>query len=133
MVLEDGEAVVYHTMENARSHHGAAMANVGFPLDDAPAIERLLLAYPDYVEVRDLPHPPTDDLDLKVQIATALFREGFLVIVDDDEGELGGEGAEGHLEEDEEMEGGESDEEGDEDDEGGEEEEEEEGSDDGSI
>ena len=133
MVLEDGEAVVYHTMENARSHHGAAMANVGFPLDDAPAIERLLLAYPDYVEVRDLPHPPTDDLELKVQIATALFREGFLVIVNDDEEELRGKGEEG-MEEEEEEEEDDEEGEGEEEEEGeDEEEDEEEGSDDGSL
>lgn len=39
-----------------------------FELDDAPAIEALLAAYPDPVKVADLPHPPTDDLEDKVSI-----------------------------------------------------------------
>lgn len=37
-----------------------------FELDDAPAIEALLSAYPEPVKVADLPHPPTEDLDDKV-------------------------------------------------------------------
>jgi hypothetical protein len=33
-------------MENARWHHGASLRPLEFPLDDAPAIEALLSAYP---------------------------------------------------------------------------------------
>ena len=40
-----------------------------FELDDAPAIEVLLSAYPEPVRVYDLPHPPTEDLEDKVQCA----------------------------------------------------------------
>jgi len=46
MCIEDGLAVVYHCMENARWHHGASLNPLEFPLDDAPAIDALLNAYP---------------------------------------------------------------------------------------
>ena len=37
-----------------------------FELDDAPALEVLLSAYPRPVTVSELPHPPTEDLEDKV-------------------------------------------------------------------
>ncbi|CAM9206887.1 unnamed protein product [Ectocarpus sp. 13 AM-2016] len=83
LVLEDGVAVVYHCMDNSRVHHGNAMSPLQFELDDAPALEVLLSAYPRPVTVSDLPHPPTEDLEDKVGIAAALFKEGFMLIVDD--------------------------------------------------
>ncbi|CAM9667097.1 unnamed protein product, partial [Sphacelaria rigidula] len=61
LILEDGVGVVYHCMDNARVHHGSSLSPLEFELDDAPAIEALLAAYPDPVRVADLPHPPTDD------------------------------------------------------------------------
>jgi len=82
LVVEDGMAVLYHCMENSREHHGAPLRPLEFPLEDALAIDRLLAAYPNPVRVRDLPHPPTEDLPTKITIATALFREGFLVVED---------------------------------------------------
>ncbi|CAN0196904.1 unnamed protein product [Pylaiella littoralis] len=85
LLLEDGVAVVYHCMDNSRVHHGNAMSPLQFELDDAPALEVLLSAYPRPITVSDLPHPPAEDLEDKVGIAAALFKEGFLLIVDDDE------------------------------------------------
>ncbi|CAM9245303.1 unnamed protein product [Ectocarpus fasciculatus] len=85
LILEDGVAVVYHCMDNSRVHHGNAMSPLQFELDDAPALEVLLSAYPRPVTVSELPHPPTEDLEDKVGIAAALFKEGFLLIVDDAE------------------------------------------------
>ncbi|CAM9566306.1 unnamed protein product, partial [Ectocarpus sp. 8 AP-2014] len=61
LLLEDGVAVVYHCMDNSRVHHGNAMSPLQFELDDAPALEVLLSAYPRPVTVSDLPHPPTED------------------------------------------------------------------------
>ena len=46
LCVEDGVAVVYHCLENARWHHGASLQCLEFPLDDAPAIDALLSAYP---------------------------------------------------------------------------------------
>ena len=84
VVVEDGVAVVYHCMDNARWHHGAPLQSLEFPLDDAPAIEALLAAYPDPIRVADLPHAASsEDLETKVDIAIALFKEGFLVLVED--------------------------------------------------
>eukprot|EP00903_Cladosiphon_okamuranus_P011309 g10664.t1 len=84
LVLEDGVAVVYHCMDNSRVHHGNAMSPLQFELDDAPGLEVLLSAYPQPVTVSELPHPPTEDLEDKVGIAVSLFKEGFLLVVDDD-------------------------------------------------
>jgi len=53
-----------------------------FELDDGPAIEMLLKAYPEGVMIQDLPHP-SEELEDKVGIAQALFKEGFLLIVDE--------------------------------------------------
>mmetsp|Transcript_20233 Transcript_20233/g.26342 ORF Transcript_20233/g.26342 Transcript_20233/m.26342 type:complete len:194 (-) Transcript_20233:146-727(-) len=85
LCIEEGMAVVYHCMDNARWHHGAALNPLEFPLDDAPAIDALINAYPEPVQVKDLPHPSSsDDLETKAEITAALFKEGFLVLVDDE-------------------------------------------------
>ncbi|CBJ30378.1 expressed unknown protein [Ectocarpus siliculosus] len=95
LVLEDGVAVVYHCMDNSRVHHGNAMSPLQFELDDAPALEVLLSAYPRPVTVSDLPHPPTEDLEDKVGIAAALFKESFMLIVDDAEDDDDADGGDG--------------------------------------
>ncbi|CAN0028044.1 unnamed protein product [Ascophyllum nodosum] len=92
LLLEEGVAVVYHCMDNSRVHHGNALSPLQFELDDAPAIEVLLSAYPEPVRVYDLPHPPTEDLEDKVGVATALFKEGFLLVVDEEEESGNGDG-----------------------------------------
>jgi hypothetical protein len=123
MCIEDGLAVVYHCMENARWHHGASLNPLEFPLDDAPAIDTLLNAYPvkvegeqfscsrlfifiscsllyiysaapfapkiasqDPISIQDLPHSASqEDLETKAEIVQVLFKEGFLLLVDDEE------------------------------------------------
>jgi len=57
------------------------MSNVEFELDDGPAIEALLDAYPDPVQICDLPHV-SEDVEDKVDIARAVFREGLLLVFD---------------------------------------------------
>lgn len=52
-----------------------------FDLDDGPAIEALLKAYPEAVTVSDLDHP-SEEMDDKIGIAEALYKEGFLLIAD---------------------------------------------------
>ena len=85
LCVEEGLAVVYHCMENARWHHGAPLQPLEFPIDDAPAIETLLAAYPNPVFLEDLPHPASqEDLETKAEIVQALFKEGFLLLVDGD-------------------------------------------------
>jgi hypothetical protein len=53
-----------------------------FELDDGPAIEALLAAYPEAVTVSDLEHP-SEELDDKLGVAQALYKEGFLLIADE--------------------------------------------------
>lgn len=81
-VVEDGKVVVYHCMDNARELYGAALNPLEFELDDGPCIEGLLLAYPEPVAISDLEHP-AEDIEDKVAVAEALYKEGFLVIADE--------------------------------------------------
>ncbi len=82
LVLEDGKAVVYHSIDNSRVHFGTPLNPLEFELDDAPAIETLLHAYPETISIKDLPHPPAEDSEDKLSIARALYNEGFLVVED---------------------------------------------------
>lgn len=81
-IIEDGLVVVYHCMDNARYLYGAPINPLEFELDDGPAIEELLNAYPNSVVVEELYHP-SEELDDKISIARALFKEGFLMIMDE--------------------------------------------------
>lgn len=53
-----------------------------FELDDGPTIEALLMAYPEGVVVSELNHP-SEDIEDKVAIAQALYKEGILIIEDE--------------------------------------------------
>ena len=58
------------------------MCPIEFELDDGPAIEEIVSAYPHGVTISDLPHS-SEELDDKLDIARSLFREGFLIVVDE--------------------------------------------------
>lgn len=58
------------------------LSPVEFELDDGPAIEEILGAYPHGVTISELSHS-SEDTDDKVEVARALFREGFLMVVDE--------------------------------------------------
>lgn len=81
-IVEDGMVVLYHCMDNARDQFGLPLNPLEFELDDGPAIEGLLNAYPEGVAVSDLAHP-SEEMDDKVEVAKSLFKEGFLIIVDE--------------------------------------------------
>lgn len=51
-------------------------------MDDGPTIEGLIKAYPEGVVVDELYHP-SEETDDKVSIAQALYKEGFLLIIDE--------------------------------------------------
>jgi len=81
-VVEDGKIVVYHCMDNSRELFGAPLQPLEFDLDDGPTIEMLLMAYPDPVVVSELDHP-SEELDDKLGVAQALYKEGILMIADE--------------------------------------------------
>ena len=81
-LVEDDVCVVYHCMDNSRELYGVPIQPLEFDIDDGPAIEALLSAYPAPISVSNLPHPSEDDDD-KIAVAQALFKEGFLIIDDD--------------------------------------------------
>lgn len=66
----------------ARTLFGAPLNPIEFELDDGPAIDGLLQAYPQSVCVSELYHP-SEETDDKVSVAQALYKEGFLLIDDE--------------------------------------------------
>mmetsp|Transcript_12300 Transcript_12300/g.16599 ORF Transcript_12300/g.16599 Transcript_12300/m.16599 type:complete len:573 (-) Transcript_12300:40-1758(-) len=85
LVLDDDnhQALLYHALDNGRTHRASPIACLEFQLDDAPAIEILLSAHiARPVAVSDLPHASLDD---KLELARTLYDEGLLVAVDDDQ------------------------------------------------
>ena len=86
VIVEDGNVVVYHCLDNSREIFENPISPLEFELDDGPAIEKLLGYAMDNdaagVVVADLPHT-SEELHEKVGIAEALFKEGLLRIVDD--------------------------------------------------
>ena len=70
------------SVSNVRSLYSAPLNPLEFELDDGPAIEGLLHSYPDGVVVSNLYHP-SEELDDKISIAQALYKEGILVIEDE--------------------------------------------------
>jgi hypothetical protein len=99
-MVEEGMVVVYHCMDNSRQMFGGALNPLEFELDDGPTIEALLHAYPAPVMVMELPHP-SEELQDKIGVAEALFKEGILVLALEN-GERGGgeEGEEGEDDDD---------------------------------
>jgi lysine-specific demethylase/histidyl-hydroxylase NO66 len=81
-VIEDGKVVLCHCMDNSRQVYGAPLKPLEFELDDGPAIEALLTAYPHSITVSDLDHP-SEEMDDKIGIAEALYKEGILLICDE--------------------------------------------------
>jgi bifunctional lysine-specific demethylase and histidyl-hydroxylase NO66 len=100
--VEDGVVVLYHCLDNGREVFSNPLSPVEYDLDDGPAIEKLLgAAYVPLAEasgddsgeegaavncgvmVTDLPHT-SEELHDKVGIAESLYREGLLMVVDED-------------------------------------------------
>ncbi|ESO87692.1 hypothetical protein LOTGIDRAFT_194127 [Lottia gigantea] len=76
LVMEMDQVHVYHTLENLRYYHGTEPQYVDIPIDAAPAVEFLIHSYPEYVPVDSL---PLDDIQLKIDIVTALYEKGLIL------------------------------------------------------
>eukprot|EP01031_Cornospumella_fuschlensis_P038118 gene38118-46314_t len=99
-VVEDGKVVVYHAMDNSRELFGSPLNPLEFELDDGPCLEALLTSYPHAIQVMHLPHP-SEEVEDKVGVAEALYREGLLVVVDEISRAAGGDDDGGEEEGDE--------------------------------
>jgi lysine-specific demethylase/histidyl-hydroxylase NO66 len=78
IVLEDGKAILYHCMDNAREFQAEPLSPLEFEVDDGPALEALLTTtYPHWICVQDLNHGTIED---KIEIAQALYDEGILEV-----------------------------------------------------
>jgi lysine-specific demethylase/histidyl-hydroxylase NO66 len=88
LVLEDGVANVYHTIDNAKWYQGEPPQFISFTLDDAPGIEYLLASYPEWKPVCTIPGLDTAG---QIELAQHLYDVGILLVKeaddsDDDEG-----------------------------------------------
>ena len=104
VLLEDGVVVVYHCMDNSREQSTDSNADIRpleYDVDDGPAIEMLLQAYPQGVEVSALPHP-SEELDDKIGVAQSLFCEGILYVEDEATLPFKHKGCNGNMSEDDE-------------------------------
>mmetsp|Transcript_38114 Transcript_38114/g.79247 ORF Transcript_38114/g.79247 Transcript_38114/m.79247 type:complete len:145 (+) Transcript_38114:1-435(+) len=78
LVLEDGQAILYHCLDNSREYHGRPMSPLEFETDDGPALEQLLRTTdPQWICVQDLFH---DSIEDKVGVTQSLFDEGLLMV-----------------------------------------------------
>jgi bifunctional lysine-specific demethylase and histidyl-hydroxylase NO66 len=82
LAVEDGKAVLYHCVDNARVYRGNPLSPLEFELDDAPALELLVTTVePRWIQVQDLIH---DDIEDKMELAQSLYDEGILAILQTD-------------------------------------------------
>eukprot|EP00794_Sanderia_malayensis_P020471 gene20471-22487_t len=76
LVIEDGCAIIYHTMGNAKvAGPSSAALSITLPLEEADAAEHLLNSYPDYVSVDSVPLASYED---KIRIVKCLYSHGIL-------------------------------------------------------
>ncbi|XP_018330230.1 ribosomal oxygenase 1 [Agrilus planipennis] len=73
---EDAKINVYYSVENAKVYHDEEMQYLEIQENYAPAIEHLLLNYPFFVKVSELPF---EDDTTKVEFVTIFWERGLLV------------------------------------------------------
>lgn len=87
LVVEEDSAVVYHMLSNSKDLHNegddnslekepSSQGRLAFSLDLAPALEELMVAYPEAVSVSGLPVPK----DEAVQLVSQLCNFGLLIV-----------------------------------------------------
>ncbi|CAG2062362.1 unnamed protein product, partial [Timema podura] len=73
---DDNTVRLYHTLDNSLEYHGEEPQFLELAVDHAPIVEHLILSYPKFVSVSDL---PLDDLAQKLQIVSDLWERGLLL------------------------------------------------------
>ncbi|CAH1792356.1 unnamed protein product [Owenia fusiformis] len=86
LVSEEENVLIYHTLENARVHHGAEPQMIEITPEVAPAVEYLIQTYPEYTTIDNL---PCNTLQEKMDISSLLYDKGLIItedpLVPDDE------------------------------------------------
>ncbi|KAK4296408.1 hypothetical protein Pmani_031096 [Petrolisthes manimaculis] len=76
-VVAEGEGVnLYHCLENTREYHQEEPQFLELALEQAPAVEALVQAYPNYIAIENL--PLADDTE-KMNLASGLWERGLLM------------------------------------------------------
>eukprot|EP00937_MAST-01D_sp_MAST-1D-sp2_P001596 g1596.t1 len=77
LILDEGVLVLHHSLLNGRTMHAHALPSLEFEPSDGPALEVLLTAYPAWTQVGLLPLKDDDD---RLELATALYQEGVIMV-----------------------------------------------------
>ena len=83
LVLEEGQAVLYHSVQNSRVHRLEEPKGIIFELDQAPGVEHILSQYPEPVMVAQL---PLADLQDRLDVAITLYEQRIVMLVPSGEG-----------------------------------------------
>jgi len=80
LVLEEGQAVVYHSVQNSRVHREKEPTGVIFDTDVAQGVEHILSQYPEPIMVAQI---PLADLQDRVDVAQTLYEQGVVLALPD--------------------------------------------------
>jgi len=76
-MISEGEGVtIYHNLENTRLIGDAELQSIEVECEYAPSVEALLMAYPNFIKVDDLPLENVQD---KVDLASTMYEKGLLI------------------------------------------------------
>jgi len=78
LVLEEEQAVLYHCVQNSRVHRAEEPKGIVFDIDQAPAVEAVLSAYPEPIMVAQL---PMGDLQDRLDVALTLYEQGIVLFM----------------------------------------------------
>ncbi|XP_034240960.1 ribosomal oxygenase 1-like isoform X2 [Thrips palmi] len=67
---------LYHSIENSLEYHGEEIQWIEIPVHFAPAVEHLIISYPKFTPINDL--PLENDAD-KIQLATELWERALVL------------------------------------------------------
>lgn len=77
LVIQDEEScLVYHSAGNSRIHMEKSVSPLKLPIECAESVEALLLSYPDYIQVGDL---PTESKEEAVALCIMLHEAGVIL------------------------------------------------------
>ena len=76
LVNEEEAVLVYYSTENTREYHEIEEQSLEVGSDMAPGVEHLIVNYPEWVKVEDL---PLEELEDRMKVAGDLWERGILM------------------------------------------------------
>ncbi|XP_028398568.1 ribosomal oxygenase 1-like [Dendronephthya gigantea] len=76
LVADEEGVTLYYNMENSRVYHEQEQQYMEFASEGSPIIEQMIKAFPNFVEVKNL---PGDNMDYKIDLLTMLYEKGIVI------------------------------------------------------